>query len=103
MSLADVYCIYNRTRGTNLVSPDDLLKSCSLFTHLGLPCQLVTFESGVRAVQLNSHSREAVWQRLSRLLREVPFMTAYNLANELQIPLAIAEQHLLVSICCVQL
>ena len=28
MALPDVYCLFNRARGTELVSPDDLLQVC---------------------------------------------------------------------------
>lgn len=31
MMLPDVYCLFNRARGTELVSPDDLLKACENF------------------------------------------------------------------------
>ena len=29
MTLTDVYCLYNRARGTDLISPDDLLQAAS--------------------------------------------------------------------------
>ena len=28
LALVDLYCLYNRARGTDLISPDDLLISC---------------------------------------------------------------------------
>ena len=31
MTLPDVYCLYNRARGTELVSPDDLLQAIKMF------------------------------------------------------------------------
>jgi hypothetical protein len=31
MTLTDVYCLFNRARGTNLISPDDILTAASLF------------------------------------------------------------------------
>lgn len=31
MPLPDVYCLYNRARGTELISPDDLLSAVRLF------------------------------------------------------------------------
>jgi hypothetical protein len=31
MALTDVYCLFNRARGTELVSPHDLLHACELF------------------------------------------------------------------------
>jgi ESCRT-II complex subunit VPS36 len=35
MLLPDVYCLFNRARGTELVSPDDLLQACDAFTQVG--------------------------------------------------------------------
>ncbi len=35
LQLPDVYCLFNRARGTELVSPDDLLKAIALFPEVG--------------------------------------------------------------------
>ena len=40
LALTDVYCLYNRARGSELVSPGDLLTACELFETLGLPLRL---------------------------------------------------------------
>lgn len=40
LPLTDVYCLYNRARGSELVSPGDLLAACELFPTLGLPLRL---------------------------------------------------------------
>lgn len=42
MTLPDVYCLYNRARGTELVSPDDLLQAIKMFdqVHVGRRLQL---------------------------------------------------------------
>ena len=34
ITLSDVYCIYNRARGTELVSPDDLLEAAQMLNKL---------------------------------------------------------------------
>jgi ESCRT-II complex subunit VPS36 len=34
MMLPDVYCLFNRARGTELVSPDDMLQACDAFTQV---------------------------------------------------------------------
>ncbi|RXI10039.1 hypothetical protein DVH24_028471 [Malus domestica] len=31
MNLIDIYCLFNRARGTELISPEDLLQACSLW------------------------------------------------------------------------
>lgn len=40
MPLPDVYCLFNRARGTELVSPDDLLAAVKLFPTIGAPFQV---------------------------------------------------------------
>ncbi len=51
MSLTDLYCLFNRARGANMISPDDLIESLNLMQKLGLPVKLREFEeSGVRCV-----------------------------------------------------
>ena len=37
LMLPDVYCLFNRARGTELVSPDDLLQACDAFTQVRPP------------------------------------------------------------------
>lgn len=39
MPLPDVYCLFNRARGAELVSPDDLLAAVKLFPAIGAPFQ----------------------------------------------------------------
>ena len=60
MALPDIYCLFNRARGTELVSPDDLVQSCRLWTKLGLPFRLETFASGVQVVKSLAFSDDEV-------------------------------------------
>ena len=32
LALVDIYCMYNRARGTDLISPEDLLIACEKMT-----------------------------------------------------------------------
>lgn len=60
MAMADVYCHFNRARGTELVSPDDLLQAVNCFPQIGAPLQLKEFSTGVLVIQSNSHSTQQV-------------------------------------------
>ena len=42
MTLPDVYCLYNRARGTELVSPDDLLQAIKMFDQVRITCSSLT-------------------------------------------------------------
>jgi len=52
MTLTDLYCLFNRARGTNLISPEDLIHALDEMEDLGLEGVTVReFPSGVRVVQ----------------------------------------------------
>lgn len=73
MALTDVYCIYNRARVTELISPDDLLEAAKLLQRLRLGCALRTFPSGLMVIQLDSFSEDAVVARVvAHLTASVP-------------------------------
>eukprot|EP00934_Nitzschia_sp_Nitz4_P001922 Nitzschia sp. Nitz4//scaffold313_size41840//30230//31573//NITZ4_007438-RA/size41840-processed-gene-0.13-mRNA-1//-1//CDS//3329547436//1922//frame0 len=64
LSLTDVYCLFNRARGTNLVSPEDLRQACDVLTDLRLGISPRTFpSSGVVVIQLDAQF-DAPHQRL---------------------------------------
>ena len=64
--MPDVFCLFNRARGSELISPDDLLKSCQLWEKLRIPLQFRVFESGVTVVQSLDRSDDEVCALLSR-------------------------------------
>lgn len=60
MPLPDVYCLFNRARGTELISPDDLLTAVKLLPAIGAQLTFRQFASGVLVVQSHAHSDEQV-------------------------------------------
>ncbi|KAK9803478.1 hypothetical protein WJX73_006449 [Symbiochloris irregularis] len=97
MALPDVYCLFNRARGTELVSPDDLLAAVALFPKIGAPMALRTFASGLLVVQSSLHSDAEVCRQLQALVPGPglgPSLTASDVARALQVPLPIASEHL---------
>lgn len=51
ITLVDLWAIYNRARGIDLISPTDLEKAAQLFEKLKLPVRLRRFKSGLLVVQ----------------------------------------------------
>jgi ESCRT-II complex subunit VPS36 len=52
LALIDLYCMYNRARGTDLISPEDLLTACErLSAEPSSKIVLRTFTSGVKVIQ----------------------------------------------------
>lgn len=93
--LTDIYCMYNRARGTDLVSPDDLLAACRLFEPLRLRMRLRTFPSGVMVVQSDNHNPEEVRKRILALLGTRDYVDGAFLATTWKVSLPVAQEHLL--------
>jgi len=92
IALTDVYCLYNRARGTELISPDDLYQACLLFEKLNLPLRLRKFESsGVLALQSTSYDDKVVLDAIKEMVSNGSFpVTAIQFAQlqNISVPLA---------------
>jgi len=70
MALTDVFCVFNRARGTEMVSPEDLLAACQNFEQLDLPLRLRKFDSGVLVVQSEEFSDDTAAIRILQVAAE---------------------------------
>lgn len=99
MALVDVYCLFNRARGTELISPEDLLQACSLWDKFDVPVMLRKFDSGVKVIQTKTHSDDEVFARISSLAQKPDALqkgiSASDAAFTLGIAPALAKEHLL--------
>uniref|UniRef100_A0A803NVA6 Vacuolar protein-sorting-associated protein 36 n=1 Tax=Cannabis sativa TaxID=3483 RepID=A0A803NVA6_CANSA len=99
INLIDIYCLFNRARGTELISPEDLLQACSLWEKFDVPVMLRKFDSGVRVIQNKSHSDEEVFARIKTLVTKPDALrigiSASDAAMTLGIAPAMAKEHLL--------
>lgn len=99
INLIDVYCLFNRARGTELISPDDLLQACTLWEKFDVPVMLRKFDSGVMVIQSKSQSDEEVFGRIRTLVLKPEALqtgiSASDAAMTLGIAPAMAKEHLL--------
>lgn len=51
MTLSDIYCMFNRARGVELISPDDLYQAARLQQQLKLGYHLRRFQGGLIVLQ----------------------------------------------------
>eukprot|EP00611_Tribonema_gayanum_P000944 TRINITY_DN1070_c0_g1_i2.p2 TRINITY_DN1070_c0_g1~~TRINITY_DN1070_c0_g1_i2.p2 ORF type:complete len:284 (-),score=64.51 TRINITY_DN1070_c0_g1_i2:23-874(-) len=93
MTLPDIYAIFNRARGTQLISPEDLLTISRMLSALGLGMRLRTFPSGVAVIQSDAYDDAAVGEQLVALAKENPLM-ATSVAAVLHVSLVLAQEHL---------
>ncbi|XP_024523405.1 vacuolar protein sorting-associated protein 36 isoform X1 [Selaginella moellendorffii] len=95
LALVDVYCLFNRARGTELISPEDLLQACDLWDRLDVPVMLRRFDSGALAIQIKSKSDDEVVARIMRLVDDLRTgVGAREAAKCLGVAPALAKEHL---------
>eukprot|EP00823_Brevimastigomonas_motovehiculus_P003200 TRINITY_DN1938_c0_g1_i1.p1 TRINITY_DN1938_c0_g1~~TRINITY_DN1938_c0_g1_i1.p1 ORF type:complete len:434 (-),score=79.44 TRINITY_DN1938_c0_g1_i1:36-1337(-) len=95
MTVTDIYCIFNRARGTELISPNDLLHACELFSSFTTDLKLRKFSSGVMVIQSSSHSDEQAGKQLAKLAHDHSYLTELRASQLLKISLVLAKQRLL--------
>lgn len=95
VSLADVYCVYNRARGTNLVSPDEIYQAASLLSEMSMPVKMQRLPSGLVVIQSRSQSDEAILKSICQLVPdETISIDALDVSRAENLPLSIALMYL---------
>jgi ESCRT-II complex subunit VPS36 len=68
MTLTDVYCLFNRARGTNMIAPEDLLKAVDLTKEMNLGISKRSFvSSGVVVIQADEFDDNVMGKKLAEL------------------------------------
>ncbi|XP_035289724.1 vacuolar protein-sorting-associated protein 36 isoform X1 [Anguilla anguilla] len=97
MALTEVYCLVNRARGMELLSPEDLVNACKMLEPLKLPLRLRIFDSGVMVVQLQSHSEEEMIASALDNVSEKGSLTSEEFAKLLGLSVLLAKERLLLA------
>eukprot|EP01120_Amphizonella_sp_Union-15-10_P000293 TRINITY_DN10313_c0_g1_i1.p1 TRINITY_DN10313_c0_g1~~TRINITY_DN10313_c0_g1_i1.p1 ORF type:complete len:364 (-),score=57.55 TRINITY_DN10313_c0_g1_i1:55-1146(-) len=97
ITLTDAYCLFNRARGTALISPEDMRRCSSLFAHLGFDIRLHEFESGVLVLQSVKFEDEQVSKKILETIEQGGPQTAMDLATSWGISAVLAKHYLLVA------
>jgi ESCRT-II complex subunit VPS36 len=101
INLTDLYCIYNKARGTELVSPHDLLCACEKIPVLKLGLKLRIFPSGVKVMELDNFDEDGFCKRLVDLINSAEFgdngISASHVSVHFGYSLIIAKEKLLIA------
>ena len=93
MTLTDVYCIYNRARGSNLISPEDLLQAVNQMEKLSLGLSHYKFPSGLRVLQDAALNQDKMADRLIEL--SANGITEVEASRHLHVSVLLAQEQLL--------
>ena len=95
VGLIDLYCMYNRARGTDLVSPDDLLIACKKMNQNSTRFMIKSYPSGVVTVQSKMFNEDAYYQRIAQTIRASQNgMSANKLAEQMNVNVILMKEHL---------
>uniref|UniRef100_H0VC30 Vacuolar protein-sorting-associated protein 36 n=1 Tax=Cavia porcellus TaxID=10141 RepID=H0VC30_CAVPO len=88
MSLTEVYCLVNRARGMELLSPEDLVNACKM---------LRVFDSGVMVIELQSHKEEEMVASALETVSEKGSLTSEEFAKLVGMSVLLAKERLLLA------
>ena len=96
MSLIDVYLYYNRMRGSELITPDDLLQATRHFSGIGSKLELREAENGMKIVQLRVMDEEADFDKYCRaaILAKPNGVAVEDLVRQFGLSLLVARDKL---------
>lgn len=95
ITLSDVYCCFNRARGVNLLSPEDVRNACRYLNDMpDIGLRLVRYSSGLMVLQNFDSDIETFQQGTVNLVKQLKCMTPPQMALRLSIPVQLARQRL---------
>ncbi|GAB9465732.1 Vacuolar protein-sorting-associated protein [Globisporangium polare] len=99
MTLSDIYCMFNRARGVELVSPDDVYYAVMLQKKLKLGYHVRKFDGGLIVLQSDSHREDRVADRLLGMATKssTGYITSSDVSIELHTSFPLAWEYLKVA------
>jgi len=96
MTLSDIYCMFNRARGVELISPDDLYHAALLQKKLDLGYSVRTFPGGLIVLQTDSHREDKVAERLAKMAQKSSsgYITSTDVSVEMHTSFPLAQEYL---------
>lgn len=97
LPILDAYCMYNRARGGNSISPIEMNQACEMFESLQLPVKVRIFNSGSKALQLGSQAMEKLTGKIVEKVMEKEHLSAKQTADIFKLSAVIAMECLLLA------
>eukprot|EP00002_Diphylleia_rotans_P037073 TRINITY_DN8249_c0_g1_i1.p1 TRINITY_DN8249_c0_g1~~TRINITY_DN8249_c0_g1_i1.p1 ORF type:complete len:192 (-),score=44.21 TRINITY_DN8249_c0_g1_i1:48-623(-) len=95
ITLPDAFCLFNRARGTALITTDDMHQACGLLAQMNLPIVPRKFDTGVQVLQSRDHDDESSSKDLAQLISKRGTYSAFQMAQEQRISVLVAKEKLL--------
>uniref|UniRef100_A0A0K0G493 Vacuolar protein-sorting-associated protein 36 n=1 Tax=Strongyloides venezuelensis TaxID=75913 RepID=A0A0K0G493_STRVS len=95
IALPEAYCRINRARGTELISPEDLLNACLKLESLNFNVTLHKFDSDVYVLQLKEKSIESTIDETYEIVSKYEGLTPNSLSKQIGISVILAKERLI--------
>ena len=89
--------MYNRARGTDLISPDDLKLACQIMNKNSTNFGLKIYTSGVQTIQLKSFNASAYYFKIADCIKQNgkgKGLTATRLSELMNVNVVLMKEHL---------
>ncbi|OUS46267.1 vacuolar sorting protein VPS36 [Ostreococcus tauri] len=95
ITLTDAFCLFNRARGVEVVSPQDMLRACESWESQAFDVHLREFENGVKVIHTTERTDDEACARIKALLpTPESSLDAYEAAQTLETTPEIALEYL---------
>lgn len=94
VGLIDLYCMYNRARGTDMISPEDLKKASQIMDQTSSNFMLKEYPSGVKTIQSRMFSTDTYYRKMAEVLNKNPGLTLLRLAEHMHINEILIKEHI---------
>lgn len=94
ITLTDVFCWFNRARGSQLLSPEELLAAVKSMENLNLGIASQTFASGLVVLHETSTSDFVLQEQFLKLCDASGYLTAVQLSQDTHVPAVLAMEQL---------
>lgn len=94
LTLTDIYCWFNRARGSNLISPEDLLETVKQMEKLQLGMKVHTFDSGLTVLRDVRTSDAELAKRILNACGDQDYVTSVSLSRVMHVPAVLAWEQL---------
>uniref|UniRef100_A0A0N4ZEQ4 Vacuolar protein-sorting-associated protein 36 n=1 Tax=Parastrongyloides trichosuri TaxID=131310 RepID=A0A0N4ZEQ4_PARTI len=95
MTLPEAFCRINRARGTELISPEDLMNACMKLEDLKLNIRLHKFDSDVYVLQSKEMSIESTIEETCKIVESFEGITPSQLSKQIGISVILAKERLI--------
>ena len=97
LGLVDLYCLYNRARGTDMISPEDLLIAVNQLNETSTKYMIRNYTSGLKTVQSRLFKEDQYYEMIAGKLQQEGCLSTMKLAEAMKVNVALMKEHVAIA------